>query len=105
MLARAHVAQRTDDVAGARSQRIIANLCKAEVGDPNLAFVVEYQVRRLDVAMNDSNFVCVVNSAGGIAADGCNGFEQPLTVVQMATVRLGCGVFVFDELLASLSMA
>jgi len=49
---RGHVAQRADDVAGV-GQVVAVSVClgQAEVGHPNIARVIEQQVRRLDVAM------------------------------------------------------
>ena len=48
-----HVADRTENIAGLREAVIVA-LRQAEVRDPDDAFDVEKQVRRLDVAVHDA---------------------------------------------------
>ena len=63
-----HVAERAQDVAGL-GQAVVLRLGQAEVGDPDDARVVEQQVRRLDVAVDDAAGVGVGQPLRRLAAD------------------------------------
>jgi len=78
-----HVANRANDVSGPR-QPIFLRLRQAEVGDPHDAAGVEQEVRRLDVAVNDSPFVGVGQCRRDLPADAGDAHEV------MLAVRLDC---------------
>ena len=52
----AHVAERAQQVAGHGQAGVVLELGQAEVGDPEVAAVVEQQVGRLDVAVDDADW-------------------------------------------------
>ncbi len=65
---RRQVADRPQDVAGGR-QAVVLGLGQAEVGDPDHAGVVQQQVRRLDVAVDDPPGVGVGQALRRLAAN------------------------------------
>ena len=72
----AHVPERADHVAGAREAEVAGESGQAEVGDPDRAVGVDQEVGRLDVAMEDTQAMGVVQrirrleaQPGGIAAE------------------------------------
>ena len=68
-LFRRHVAQRTDDFARSREPVALEQFCQAEIGDPNRACLVEDQVGRLDIAVQNFLTVSVGQSRCDLAAD------------------------------------
>ena len=74
-LLRAHVAQRADQVAGARQPRVALQLGQAEIGDVNPPFAVEQQIRGLDVAMNHAHAVGIIERFGRLHAHAGNRAE------------------------------
>ena len=66
---RRHVSHRAHDVAGVGHVVGVDGLCQAEVGDPDVAASIQEQVRRLDVAMEDSLCVRMGQSIGNLDAD------------------------------------
>ena len=65
----AHVAERAEQVAGHRHAGVLFDAGQAEVGDPELAGVVDQEVGRLDVAVEDAVLVGVVEGFGGLDAE------------------------------------
>jgi hypothetical protein len=66
---RRHVADRAHDVAGLRQVVGVRGLGQAEVGHPHVAVVVQQQVARLDVAVEDALAVGILQCLGGLDAD------------------------------------
>ena len=66
---RSHEADRADDVAGVRQLLRPFGLGQPEVGDPHRPLQIEQQVRRLDVAVQDTLAVGVGQRVGGLDAD------------------------------------
>ncbi len=56
----AHVSQGAQDVAGDRQGRVGLETGEPEVGHPEVARVVDHEVRRLDVTVQHAVFVRVV---------------------------------------------
>src|SRR5262245_24838574 len=54
-----HVTQSAQNVARLRQAHVRVKLSKSEVGDPEAAVYIHQQVRRLDVAVNDTELVGV----------------------------------------------
>ena len=71
----AHVAERAEEVAGHRHAGVLFDAGQAEVGDPEFAGVVDQQVGRLDVAVEDAVLVGVVEGFGGLDAEVGDGAE------------------------------
>ena len=71
----AHVAQRAGQVAGERQAGVPLDVGHAEVGDPQIAALVQKQVGRLDVAVNDPLVVCVAERLGGLDAQAGDGAQ------------------------------
>ena len=67
-LLRAHVAESPDHVAGVRQTEIAGKARQAEIGDPERAVVVDQEVGRLDIAMEDPQAMCVVECVGRLNA-------------------------------------
>ena len=44
-------------------------LRQAEIGDPDRLMLVDQEIGRLDVAVKDSLFMCVLERLGGLDAD------------------------------------
>jgi hypothetical protein len=65
----AHVPQRAHEVAAERQAVVSLDLRQAEVGDPKSALMVEEQVARLDVAVQDATRMGVVEGLGGLKAE------------------------------------
>ena len=70
-----HVADRAQDVAGL-GQPLVVPLGQAEIGDPDHAFGVQQQVRRLDVAVHDPARVGVGEAPGDLPADLSQAAEE-----------------------------
>ena len=66
---RGHVADGAQDVAGVRQVVGLGRLGQAEVGHPDVAVVVQQEVRRLDVAVEDALAVGVLQRLGHLDAD------------------------------------
>ena len=65
----AHVAEGTDHVARHRQTGVGLQPGQAEVGDPEPALGVQKQIGRLDLAVDDADFVGVVERFGGLDAE------------------------------------
>src|SRR5581483_2339143 len=64
-----HVPRGAEEGAAAGQGRVVGVAGQAEVGDPDDALVVEEQVGRLDVAVDDAAGVGVGEAVGGLGAD------------------------------------
>ena len=71
-----HVAERPQDVA-ALGQPLVVPLGQAEIRDPDHAFGVQEQVRRLDVPVHDPARMGVGQAAGDLPADLSQAAEEP----------------------------
>ncbi len=65
-LLRAHVAQRAEQIAGARQPGAGVKLRQAEIGDPEVAAAVDEQVGGLDVAVDDAELMGMLQRLGGL---------------------------------------
>ena len=70
-----HVAERTQDVA-ALGQSLVFPLGQAEIRDPDHAFGVQQQVRRLDVPVHDPTRMGVGQAPGDLPADLSQAAEE-----------------------------
>ncbi len=77
---RRHVTQRAEDVSGVGEVLAALGLGQAEVSDPDGAIEIQQQIAGLDVAVNDSLLVGVLQGIGHLAADA----GHALPVVQLA---------------------
>ena len=60
-LLRAHVTQRADQVTGvSQVELVLGQSRQSKVGHPEAAPAIDQQIRRLDVAMDDSDLMCVI---------------------------------------------
>ena len=75
-LLRTHVADGPQHVAGGREAGVGIEAGQSEVGDPKLALLVQHQVRGLDVAMDDSALMGVIEGFGGLDAEPGHGAEE-----------------------------
>ncbi len=62
----AHVPERADHVAGVRQAEIAGESRQAEIGDPECTVGIDQEVGRLDVAMDDTQAMGVVERIGGL---------------------------------------
>ncbi len=65
-LFRAHIAQRAEQVAGACEPGPGVELGQAEIGDPDVAQGIHHEVRRLHVAVDDTELMGVLERLGGL---------------------------------------
>jgi hypothetical protein len=66
---RAHVAQGAQHIACHRHAGVLLHAREAEIRDPQLAGVVDQQIRRLDIAVQDAVLVGVLERLGGLDAE------------------------------------
>ena len=66
------ISQRPDKVAGLSELIVSFRLGQSKVRHPDIAFHIEQQVRRLDVAMQDALGVRVGQGFGGLKSDACH---------------------------------
>ncbi len=78
-LLRAHVPQRPQQVSGHRQPGVPLEPRQAEVGDPELAAVVDQQVGWLDVPMEYALFVGVFQRLGRLNPQARRGLEEGTT--------------------------
>jgi hypothetical protein len=75
----AHVSQCSQQIAGARQPAVGLKLRETEIGNPNLAKAIEQQVAGLDVAMNDSELMCMRKCRGSLLnSEGKNGITSAI---------------------------
>ena len=82
----AHVAERSQQVAGGRQARIPLEPRQAEVGDPEVPAGIEHQVRRLDIPVQHALFVGVLERLGGLAGQA-GGLAEQSAALGRAVVR------------------
>src|SRR5688572_24639707 len=63
-LLRTHILHRSEDIAGDRYVGPYRGTGEPEVRNPQLAMAVEKQIRRFDIAMNDSTFMGMLQGFG-----------------------------------------
>ena len=72
----AHVAERSHQVAGHGEARVVLEAGQAEIGDKESAAIVDHQVGGLDVAVDYSDGVGVLDGFGGLDAQAGGGLEE-----------------------------
>src|SRR5262245_23335518 len=81
-LLRTHVSERADQIAGERKALITMTAGQAEIGDPNVALRIEKEIRRLDIAMNDTHLMRVIQCLRCLNPDFGNSVKQLQSVLR-----------------------